>query len=56
MRIEKVIEVLNNNLEISIKVSKALNELEELADDVNLQSYTRSQIWTIISVLEKVKK
>ena len=55
LKIEKVIEVLNSNLEMPIKVSKALNELEVIADDVNLQSYTRTQIWNVISALEKIK-
>ena len=54
-KIEKVIEILNDNAEMPIKVSKALNELEEVADDVNLQSYTRTQIWNVISALEKIK-
>jgi hypothetical protein len=55
LKIEKVIEVLNSDLEMQIKVSKALNELEEIADDVNLQSYTRTQIWNVVSILEKIK-
>ena len=55
LKIEKVIEVLNNNMERSIKVSKVLNELEDVADDVNLQSYSRTQVWNVISVLEKIK-
>jgi len=55
LKVEKVIEVLNGKIENDIKVSKALNELEEIADDVNLQSYTRTQVWNIISALEKIK-
>lgn len=55
LKIEKVIEVLNNKMERSIKVSKVLNELEDVADDVNLQSYSRTQVWNVISVLEKIK-
>lgn len=55
LKVEKIIEILNSDLETKIKVSKALNELEDIADDVNLQSYTRTQIWNVISVLEKVK-
>ena len=55
LKIEKVIEVLNNKMEKSIKVSKVLNELEDVADDVNLQSYSRTQVWNVISVLEKIK-
>ena len=54
-KIEKVMGILNDKAEMPIKVSKALNELEEVADDVNLQSYTRTQIWNLISALEKIK-
>ena len=42
--------------EISIKISKALNDLDEIADDVNLQPYTRTQIWNVVSILEKINK
>ncbi len=55
IKIEKVIGILRKNSEVTIKVSKALNELEEVADDVNLESYTRTQIWSVISALEKIK-
>ena len=55
LKIEKVIGILRKNSEITIKVSKALNELEEVADDVNLQSYTRMQVLNVISALEKIK-
>ena len=55
LKVEKVRGLLNEETEIDIKVSKALNELEEIADDVNLQSYTRSQVWKVISALEKIK-
>jgi len=52
------IEAINNTLKeedgLSIKINKALNELGELASDVNLQAYTRTQIWNIMSVLEKL--
>ena len=55
LRIGRVIQVLNDKSENDIKVSKALNELEEIADDVNLQSYTRTQVWNVISALEIIK-
>ena len=55
LKIDKVIGILKKNSETTIKVSKALNELEEVADDVNLESYTRTQVWNVISVLEKIK-
>jgi len=55
LKIEKVVQVLHGEKEMSIKVSKALNEMEEIADDVNLQSYTRTQVWNVVSALEKIK-
>lgn len=55
LKAEKIIGILNEKAEMPIKVSKALNELEEIADDVNLESYTRTQIWNVISFLEKIQ-
>ncbi len=55
LKIENIIEVLNGKTEVQIKVSKVLNELEEIADDVNLESYTRTQVWNVVSALEKIK-
>ena len=48
------VEALEEKTEISIRVHKALHELEEIADDPNLQPYTRTQIWNIVSLLEKI--
>ena len=40
--------------EISIKVSRALHILEELTEDSNMQAYTRTQLFNIVSALEIV--
>ena len=56
LKVDRVIEILKKQSDATIKVSKALNELEEIADDVNLESYTRTQIWNAISILEKMQK
>ena len=53
-KIELIINALREDTETPIKVNKALNVLDELASDVNLQAYTRTQIWNIMSVLEKL--
>lgn len=45
---------LNEKRDISLRVNKALNELEELTDDINLDSYTRTQLWNISSMLEMI--
>ena len=52
--IERVIKILEENGDMSLKINKALNGLDEIADDINMQSYTRTQIWNIVSMLEKV--
>ena len=53
-KIELVIGTLKEDIELSIKVNKTLNELDEISNDVNLQPYTRTQIWNAISLLEKL--
>ena len=53
-KIESVVISLKEETEISIKISKALNELDEVSSDINLQAYTRAQIWNVMSVLEKL--
>ena len=53
-KIEAVINTLRENIELSIKINKTLNELDGIVNDVNLQSYTRTQIWNVMSLLEKI--
>lgn len=51
-RLESTIKILQEESELSIKINKALNELDEIADDSNMQPYTRTQVWNIVSLLE----
>ncbi|MEM4263583.1 MAG: UPF0147 family protein [Candidatus Woesearchaeota archaeon] len=43
-----------DDCEISIKVSRAMNELESITEDNNMQPHTRMQILSIVSTLEIV--
>ncbi|MBI4738674.1 UPF0147 family protein [Candidatus Woesearchaeota archaeon] len=54
MKVESVIQLLSENADLSIRVNKALGELDEISDDTNLQAYTRTQIWNITSMLEMI--
>ena len=54
IKIQKIIEMLKEDAEVSIKVNKALNDLDEISNDPNLESYTRAQLWNIVSLLEKI--
>ncbi len=38
--------------ETSIKISRAMNELESMTEENNMQSHTRMQILSIVSTLE----
>jgi uncharacterized protein (UPF0147 family) len=53
MKIDGIIRILRENCEVSIRVNKALNDLDEITSDVNLQPYTRTQLWSVVSMLEK---
>jgi len=53
-KIGRIIGILNEKAESSMKVHKALHELEEIGEDTNIEPYTRTQLWNIVSLLEKV--
>lgn len=55
-KVEEVIGILkeDNGQDMSIKVNKALSELDDISDDTNIQAYTRTQIWNIASMLEMI--
>ena len=39
---------------IGIRIDRSLQELDEISDDPNLSSFTRMQIWNVVSVLESM--
>ncbi len=53
-QLARTIAVLSSDEERRIKVSKALEELDEVIDDPNMQPYTRTQLWNIVSLLETI--
>ncbi len=53
-KMKSLIAILQENSDTSMKVDKALQELDDVADDANLQAFTRTQIWNIVSMLEKI--
>ncbi len=52
-RVKSAIDALNANGHITeVKIDKALEELSEIDNDPNLPSFTRTQIWNVVSALE----
>lgn len=54
MKLLNIVEILKGEDDASIKINKALDELDEISDDANLQPYTRTQIWNLVSMLESI--
>jgi len=54
LRIENIIAALQENIEISSKVGKSLQILDEISDDMNIPPFIRTQIWNVSSMLEKL--
>ncbi len=42
----------DNSKSEDVKIDQILQQLDELSDDPNLTSYTRTQIWNVVSTLE----
>ncbi|NOZ81437.1 MAG: hypothetical protein GXP63_07270 [DPANN group archaeon] len=54
-KLNAVLSILKTEEDLKVRVNKVLNDLDDVVDDPNLQSYTRTQLWNIVSVLEKVE-
>ncbi len=52
LRLSNTIGILGEEKDLSTKKNKALNELEDVTDDANLEAYPRTRLYTIISLLE----
>lgn len=57
LKIEGIIGILRSaeKSDISMRINKSLNMLDEISDDNNLQPYSRTQIWNIVSLLESLQ-
>ena len=55
-KLQSIVLTLGNELEAPLNLSKALNEFDEIINDVNLESHTRTQIWGVVSSLEKISQ
>jgi uncharacterized protein (UPF0147 family) len=53
-KMSEVSKILKESTDHCMKINKALNELDEVVNDHNMQQFTRTQIWNVVSLLEKV--
>ncbi len=54
-RIKVAMDILGGDKDknVRLKIDKSVEELAEIADDPNIPSYTKMQIWSIVSQLER---
>jgi hypothetical protein len=51
-KLDHIQKVLSEEKDPILKINTALNELDDITNDSNIQSYTRTQLWNISSLLE----
>jgi len=55
-KIDKIITIFNENTSTpESKTNKALQELEEISEEANIPEHVRTQIWSIVSLLESIQ-
>lgn len=52
LKIQDIILVLKEEETIEIRVNKALQKFDEIAEEINVPDHIRTQIWSIVSLLE----
>jgi len=53
-KFETMITLLKEDTEDSIKINKVMHEIEQIDSDSNVEPYTRTQIFQVVSLLERV--
>ncbi|MBI2139849.1 UPF0147 family protein [Candidatus Woesearchaeota archaeon] len=53
-RLQMVSSFLKEEREVAVRVNKALAEFDDIANNPHLDQITRTQIWNIVSQLEKI--
>jgi len=49
-----IVALEEKNIDVAIKINRSLQELDEISDDPNVPTYTRTQIWNVVSLLESI--
>ena len=54
-KVSEMISDMKSEKDLSLKVNKSLSELDDIANDVNLPTFVRTQIWSIAGMLESLE-
>ena len=57
IRVKNAMEALKEDSikNLAVKINKSLQELDELHDNANIPTYTRTMIWNVVSSLESIR-
>ncbi len=54
---EESINILKDEKQdVAIRVNTVISNMDEISNDPNIPTYTRTLIWNIVSILESVQK
>ena len=53
---ESIKSIRNESQELSIRLNTVISSMDEIVNDPNIPSYTRTQVWNIVSMLEREKQ
>ena len=59
--IRKAVEEAKNKIganseDIGVSISSAIYVLDDISNDINMPSHTRTELWTLISKLEAIRE
>jgi uncharacterized protein len=56
-RCEESIKILKEEKqELAIRINTVISTMDDISNDPNIPTYTRTQIWNIVSALESMQK
>lgn len=49
-------KIMSKEEDIGLKITSAIYCLDDISNDINMPAHTRTEIWTIISELERLRE
>lgn len=49
-------KIEKSECDIEVEIGSAIYSMEDIANDINMPSHTRTELWNIISSLERIKE
>ena len=54
---EESINVLNDEKDdVAVRINTVISNMDEISNDPNIPTYTRTQVWNIVSIMESMQK